>query len=71
MTEDTQTVNDADLHAYVDGELDEGRRLDIEAYLANGFTPIIFNDIEDTIGIVEFAVQPVSVFGFGYRIGGK
>lgn len=34
MTNYAQSVNDADLHAYVDGELDESRRLDIEAYLA-------------------------------------
>ncbi len=34
MSKDAHPVNDADLHAYVDGELDERRRLDIEAYLA-------------------------------------
>jgi len=34
MNKDTHSVNDSDLHAYVDGELDENRRLDIEAYLA-------------------------------------
>ncbi|HED19895.1 MAG TPA: anti-sigma factor [Gammaproteobacteria bacterium] len=35
MNKDTQPVNDADLHAYVDGELDKSRRLDIEAYLVS------------------------------------
>ena len=34
MNKDAHPVNDVDLHAYVDGELDEGRRLDVEAYLA-------------------------------------
>ncbi|GMQ87414.1 MAG: anti-sigma factor [Gammaproteobacteria bacterium] len=34
MTKGVLPVNDADLHAYVDGELDESRRVDIEAYLA-------------------------------------
>lgn len=34
MNKDTQPVNDADLHAYVDNELDGSRRLEIEAYLA-------------------------------------
>ena len=29
-----QTVSEADLHAYLDGELPEGRRADVEAYLA-------------------------------------
>jgi anti-sigma factor RsiW len=34
MNKDAQPVNDVDLHAWVDGELDEDRRLDVEAYLA-------------------------------------
>jgi len=34
MNKDSRPVNDADLHAYVDGELDTSRRLDVEAYLA-------------------------------------
>lgn len=34
MNKDAHPVNDVDLHAYVDGELDENRRLDVEAYLA-------------------------------------
>ena len=34
MSSDAHPVDDSDLHAYVDGELDESRRLDIEAYLA-------------------------------------
>jgi len=34
MNKNTPPVSNADLHAYVDGELDESRRLDIEAYMA-------------------------------------
>ncbi|HHH43434.1 MAG TPA: anti-sigma factor [Gammaproteobacteria bacterium] len=34
MSKDPRPVTDADLHAYVDGELDEQRRLLVEAHLA-------------------------------------
>ena len=34
MNDDESVVNDADLHAYVDGELDDRRRLQVEAWLA-------------------------------------
>jgi anti-sigma factor RsiW len=34
MNKGVCSVNNADLHAYVDGQLDENRRIEIEAYLA-------------------------------------
>lgn len=34
MNDKTQALSDADLHAYVDGQLEEGRRMVVEAWLA-------------------------------------